>query len=386
MQVYVEALSRPLTLGINPNAAVVQLDQSAPPRKGQVYIEQALNLLSTTLIPVTTIPLPLAAEQVDDSAPRRWKLNEIEHLYPLTLGINPNAAIATLDRSAPPRKLQVTVDGVPNLLANTLTGTSLDLPLRAEVWEDSATARNRQTLANQFMGRMVWLDAIPQVLQLDQSAYRAKFQVFLEPTPNLAATTLNLVLVPNVVGETQAQAEIDLAAVGFTAGETFAYSDTVAAGLVISQAPTGGTLVPPASIVSIVISLGVQPASGQRPAGRRRRRKYIIRIEGRVFEAEDESQALAILEQAQVLAEKAATIRADEIVERALPKAIALGQVKPIAIKAPTINVSSALAAQAEATQAAIDRAYANASAAAELRMLLALMDEDDEEAFLLLH
>lgn len=123
-------------------------------------------------------------------------------------------------------------------------------------------------------------------------------------------------------------------------------------------------------------------------AGRsRHRRKYVIRIEGRVFEVEDESQAIAILEQAKVLAEKAAAIRADEIVERALPKAISLGAVKPIAIKAPTIQVSDALQAQAQATQAAIDRAYANASAAAELRLLLALMEaEDDEEDFLLLH
>jgi hypothetical protein len=93
------------------------------------------------------------------------------------------------------------------------------------------------------------------------------------------------------------------------------------------------------------------------------------------------------LEQAQVLAEKAASNRADEIVEKALPKAISLGAVKPIAIKAPTVQVSEALQAQADATQAAIDRAYANASAIAELRLLLALRAaEEDEEEFLLLH
>lgn len=123
-------------------------------------------------------------------------------------------------------------------------------------------------------------------------------------------------------------------------------------------------------------------------AGRsRKRRRYTIRIDGQIFEAEDEQQALSILAQAQALAEVAATKRADEIVERALPKAISLGAVKPISIKAPTLNVSSALAAQAEAAQAAIDRAYADASAAAELRLLLALMAaEEDEEEFLLLH
>lgn len=127
------------------------------------------------------------------------------------------------------------------------------------------------------------------------------------------------------------------------------------------------------------------PATANAAGRKRKRRRYTIRIEGRIFEADDEQQALSILEQAQSLAEKVATNRADEIVERALPKAISLGAVKPIAIKAPTVTVSNELKAQARVTQAAIDRAYANASAAAELRLLIALMDEEDEEELLLL-
>jgi hypothetical protein len=49
--------------------------------------------------------------------------------------------------------------------------------------------------------------------------------------------------------------------------------------------------------------------------------------------------------------------------------------------------VSADLKAAAAAAQAAIDRAYENASALAEMRLLLALQEaEDDEEEFLLLH
>jgi hypothetical protein len=121
-------------------------------------------------------------------------------------------------------------------------------------------------------------------------------------------------------------------------------------------------------------------------AGRSRRRKYVLRIDGRIFEAESEDAALAILAQAQSLAQVAARHKADAIVDRALPKAIALGAVKPIQIKAPTIVVSDVLKDAARAAQAAIDKAFADESAAAELRLLLALQDQDDEEEWLLLH
>jgi len=125
------------------------------------------------------------------------------------------------------------------------------------------------------------------------------------------------------------------------------------------------------------------------PAGRprkRRRQRYTIRIDGQLFHADSEAEALAILERAQALAEVAARSKADEIVERALPKAVALGAVKPIAIKAPTVTVSDSLRAVAEQVNAAIARTYADESAHAELRLLLALMeaDEDDDELLLL--
>lgn len=68
-----------------------------------------------------------------------------------------------------------------------------------------------------------------------------------------------LTTVPDVVGETQAQATTDITAVGLTVSVSTAYSSTVAAGLVISQSPTAGSQVSPGSNVEIIVSLGDRP-------------------------------------------------------------------------------------------------------------------------------
>ena len=65
--------------------------------------------------------------------------------------------------------------------------------------------------------------------------------------------------VPDVVGSTQAAAEAAITGAGFTVGNvTTEYSDTVAAGDVISQNPSAGTSLPSGSAVDLVVSLGVQ--------------------------------------------------------------------------------------------------------------------------------
>jgi beta-lactam-binding protein with PASTA domain len=65
------------------------------------------------------------------------------------------------------------------------------------------------------------------------------------------------VLVPNVVDQIQADANSTLNLAGLYSGNvTFAYHDTVITGRVISQSPTGGITVAPASSVDYVISLG----------------------------------------------------------------------------------------------------------------------------------
>ena len=65
--------------------------------------------------------------------------------------------------------------------------------------------------------------------------------------------------VPDVVGMTQTNAEAAILAAGFTVGTiSTAYSDTVAAGNVISQNPTAGTPTAAGSPVAIEVSLGVE--------------------------------------------------------------------------------------------------------------------------------
>jgi hypothetical protein len=65
------------------------------------------------------------------------------------------------------------------------------------------------------------------------------------------------VSVPNVVGQSQANAQSAITAAGLTVGTvTEAYSETVAAGVVISQNPAAGTEALPGTAVSLVVSKG----------------------------------------------------------------------------------------------------------------------------------
>jgi beta-lactam-binding protein with PASTA domain len=67
------------------------------------------------------------------------------------------------------------------------------------------------------------------------------------------------VTVPDVVGLAQAAAEAAITGAGLTVGNvTTAYSPTVPAGDVISQAPTGGSSVAAGTAVDIVVSLGAE--------------------------------------------------------------------------------------------------------------------------------
>lgn len=146
------------------------------------------------------------------------------------------------------------------------------------------------------------------------------------------------VAVPNVVGETQAAATTDITNAGLALGTvTTQYSDTVAAGLVISQNPAAGTLVSLGSAVSIVVSLGPQPSVSEQPAGRRRvRHIYRIKVDGEQFEFATYEAAVAFLEKAK----KAAAKLADE----AIAKAVESGQPTDIPffdLPAPKIEVST---------------------------------------------
>jgi beta-lactam-binding protein with PASTA domain len=66
--------------------------------------------------------------------------------------------------------------------------------------------------------------------------------------------------VPDVVGQTQADASAAMAGGGLTVlAVTQEYSPTVASGVVISQSPAAGTMVAPGSAVALTVSKGPQP-------------------------------------------------------------------------------------------------------------------------------
>lgn len=75
---------------------------------------------------------------------------------------------------------------------------------------------------------------------------------FLVPVPPL--------LVPDVIGQTLASATDEIVSASFIVGVvTEEFSDTVPAGLVISQTPVGGTEAAAGTAVDLVLSLGVEP-------------------------------------------------------------------------------------------------------------------------------
>lgn len=139
-----------------------------------------------------------------------------------------------------------------------------------------------------------------------------------------------------------------------------------------------------------------QTPAGSSRSRRQQRRRYQVEIDGQVFEARDQSHALEILEQARLLAERAAHAKADDIVERATPKVAAARVVKRVSIKTPSIRVPDELRNEAAKTRVAIDKVYRDASVTAELRLLLALSQatereaaqaaRDEEDMLLLLH
>lgn len=80
---------RALTLGINPNAAVVQLSDSANPQKRSAYGFDPPNLLTLGIALPQTLDLPLRSGRSDASAPAVKYQVKIEALSrPLTLGID----------------------------------------------------------------------------------------------------------------------------------------------------------------------------------------------------------------------------------------------------------------------------------------------------------
>lgn len=190
----VDYFSPPLTLGINPNASIAQLSDSAPQRKLWIHLDVYPNLLGTTLAsgaPPTALELPLLSGRVLDSAPRRkrWQADPL-----LSQGLivydGPEAAIASLTESAPQRRKSLSLEQTTNLLTNTLgqgQAPTLGLPQLAGRVDTSAPIARLQSRAYAFDAPNLLLLTPAEALGLplnagrvDASAPILKYQVRVE--------------------------------------------------------------------------------------------------------------------------------------------------------------------------------------------------------------
>jgi hypothetical protein len=198
----------------------------------------------------------------------------------------------------------------------------------------------------------------------------ASFDVasFSDASFQLAETVL--VEVPDVVGQTQASGTAELEGVAFVVSVQNAYSGSVAAGDIISQSPTAGTQRPEGSVVFIVVSLGPEPISENKGAGKpKRRRRYVVEIDGRDFEVSGPDEAVALLGRAKEVAAQQ--------IEKALaaPTRISRGIPRPrIATAAPELKQ---VVAQARRE---ITSLYDQATRDLEIAALLRKADEEEEE------
>jgi hypothetical protein len=291
---------RPLTL--IPQPAIpkfLQLTDSAPCAKFRNTLDRFPNLLVTTLaiVPPDTTNVPIV--QVYGSAPQRTpRLSQDSYPNLLTTTLAPLPSFGLplrseiLDESAPIRRFRVSVDAYPNLSVTTLAppAATYALPLSAELLDDSSPPRKAQVFAQQLDVRPIWRDPVPGFVQWNDSAPWVKYRPQVDVYPNITVlginpnavplqlndsapppkrpvyvdvfpnTTLLLtqIIVPDVRGETQAQAQSDLSQ--FAVVVQNAYSDTVALGLVISQSLDPGTSVTAGALIFIVVSLGPAPA------------------------------------------------------------------------------------------------------------------------------
>ena len=201
-------------------------------------------------------------------------------------------------------------------------------------------------------------------------------------------TNIPPVEVPDVVGETQAQATTDLEAVLFVVAVQTAYSASVAVGLVISQDPIGGSFAASGSTVTITVSLGPEPVREQAEGGSAKRKhykRYFVEIDGQYFEVNSQAEAEQKLRHALALAQ---TVIAPEATDRSA-KRIRRGK-RAATPALPTINASPELAQVVDEYRERINAVYRQIAVDAELRelMRLKMLDDDEDDAIttLLLH
>ena len=160
-----ELLSRPLTLGLNPQPQIQGWTDSAPPRKSSVQVDQiraplTLGAVQSPLKTLDTSPLQAKYQVFADTLP-----------YPLTLGINPQPAPQRADQSAPANRAVVGID-IPANLLTLLSGVPFK-PL------DTGCFQGKYTVQADVPVRPLTLGVNPQpgVQRLDQAAPQPKYAV-----------------------------------------------------------------------------------------------------------------------------------------------------------------------------------------------------------------
>jgi len=279
-----DTLYYPLTLGINPNAGVIDWSESAPrATKSQIIAEQYVN-------PVLLHPVPKAL-RTSDSAPsikHRPRIDEYPNLSITTLAASPTYSLPLsairIDSSAPMAKFAV--------FAEQYTNPVVLLPIPGfQQLNNSAPWVKYQPQVDVYPN-LTALGINPNAVPMGwtASAPPPKTPVYIDTYPNLSISTLaSFVTVPNVVGETQAQATTDITGVGLVVSVSTDYSDTVPIGSVISQIPVGGSSVLSGSMVSIIVSLGAAPVpapTGSVPGfvrGGKRKKAGPVMRDGQVF-------------------------------------------------------------------------------------------------------
>jgi hypothetical protein len=182
-----------------------------------------------------------------------------------------------------------------------------------------------------------------------------------------------LVTVPDVVGQSQASGTLELEGEGFVVSLQNAYSSTVQAGDIISQTPAAGVEAVEGSVVFIVVSLGDEPISENKGAGKRRRRKkYLVEIDGQDFEVSSPSEAIELLARAKTVATQA--------IEKASKAPTRVGP----GIDRPRIRTSDPeLKPVVHRAQAELTKIYDSAIRDLEIAALMRKADEDEEEALI---
>jgi hypothetical protein len=122
------------------------------------------------------------------------------------------------------------------------------------------------------------------------------------------------------------------------------------------------------------------------PAGKSRKHRYFVEVDGETFEAESASHALAILDRALELAPKAAEEAAEEVEQKLARHNVA----RRIGLATPKVATDAPI--NLEPFRERLKQIYRNAAVEAELRLheaiLMRMEEEDDDRAaeILLLH